>query len=75
MLLPLRGGYGAQGVGQDATAKITQLPQMTLLPRPELFPEGLGGPSAHLANSPSGASDESEGVGRVRGAGLPSLRF
>ena len=43
MLLPLRGGgYGAQGIGQDATAKITQLPQMTLLPRPELFPEGLG---------------------------------
>ena len=42
MLLPLRGGYGAQGVGQDATAKITQLPQMTLLSRPELFPEGLG---------------------------------
>ena len=41
VLLPLRGD-GAQGVRQDATAKITQLPQMTLLPRPELFPEGLG---------------------------------
>lgn len=36
MLLPLRGGYGAQGIGQDATAKITQLPQMTLLPSPKL---------------------------------------
>lgn len=42
VLLPLRGGDGAQGVGQDATAKITQLPQTTLLSRPELFPEGLG---------------------------------
>lgn len=36
VLLPLRGGDGAQGVGQDATAKITQLPQTTLLSRPEL---------------------------------------
>lgn len=52
MLLPLRGGYGAQGVGQDATAKITQLPQMTLLPSPKLLPEGLGGllsPSSQFA--------------------------
>jgi len=73
MLLPLRGEYGAQGVGQDATAKITQLPQMTLLPSPKLLPEGLGGSSARLANSPSGASDGSEGAGRVRGVGLASL--
>ena len=52
MLLPLRGGYGAQEVGQDATAKITQLPQMTLLPSPKLLPEGLGGllsPSSQFA--------------------------
>lgn len=52
VLLPLRGGDGAQGVGQDATAKITQLPQMTLLPSPKLLPEGLGGllsPSSQFA--------------------------
>ena len=52
VLLPLRGGDGAQGVGQDATAKITQLPQMTLLPSPKLLPERLGGllrPSSQFA--------------------------